>query len=69
MSHLSPEQVQYYKEHASDTLQPNIIIKSALGLPFAYIFVALRWMARRNARLAYGADDWLILLALVRALT
>lgn len=62
---LSPEEIEYFKEHESDSLQPSIIASNAAGLVLAYIFVGLRIWARKAGKTAFGHDDWLIIAALV----
>ena len=65
---IPPEQLKYYEEHASDNRQPNLIATITLGLALSCIAVILRFIARWRTRAGYRADDWLILLALVRIL-
>lgn len=62
---LTPEQIEYYQEHASDNLQPNLISSAAIGLVLAYILVALRIHASIVGKTSFGIDGWLILAALV----
>ncbi|KAI1779529.1 hypothetical protein F4818DRAFT_453587 [Hypoxylon cercidicola] len=62
---LSPEEIEYFQEHANDNLQPNIIASHVVGLVLAYIFVGLRIWARRARKISLGYDDWLIIAALV----
>ncbi|KAI1084251.1 hypothetical protein F5B20DRAFT_524169 [Whalleya microplaca] len=61
---LTPEEIEYYKEHASDSLQPSLIASNAAGLILAYIFVGLRIWARKAGKTSFGHDDWLIIAAL-----
>ncbi|KAI2618478.1 hypothetical protein GGR54DRAFT_640600 [Hypoxylon sp. NC1633] len=61
---LSPEQIEYFQEHASDDLSPSLIVSSAVGLVLAYIFVGLRIWARKAGKIPFGHDDWLIIVAL-----
>jgi len=61
---LTPQEIQYYKEHANDSLQPSIISSNAIGLGLAYIFVGLRVWARKKTKTQFGCDDWLIIAAL-----
>ena len=63
---MPPEQLEYYEEHASDTVQPNLIATIVLGLAVACLAVILRFLARRMNKLPFRADDWLVLLALVQ---
>ncbi|KAI0376105.1 hypothetical protein F5Y04DRAFT_267193 [Hypomontagnella monticulosa] len=62
---LSPEEIQYFQEHANDNLQPNIIASQVIDLVLAYVFVGLRIWARRTRKMSLGHDDWLIIAALV----
>src|SRR4051794_31753448 len=61
---LSPEKIDYFKEHANDSLQPSIIASNVAGLTLAYIFVGLRIWARKVGKARVGRDDWLIIAAL-----
>jgi hypothetical protein len=62
---LSPEQIRYFTEHASDSLQPNLTASGVAGLVLAYTFVGLRVWARKAGKTPLGHDDWLIIAALV----
>ena len=66
-SPFSPEQIQYWLTHASDTLVPNIIICCSITAFFSILFVALRFFSRRlpNGSFKIHVSDWLILVALV----
>jgi hypothetical protein len=35
---LSPEEIEYFKKHESDSLQMNIVASNAAGLSLAYIY-------------------------------
>lgn len=65
MSAPTPQQIQWYKEHASDNLQPNMIAAAVCGLVIAYSAVVLRVVARRASAARTGIDDWLIIAALL----
>ncbi|KAL8945985.1 MAG: hypothetical protein Q9222_007558 [Ikaeria aurantiellina] len=65
MSTISPEQLQYYEEHASDDRRPNMLAAAICGLILSYLAVALRFFARRTSATQVGLDDWLILAALI----
>ena len=65
MSSLTPAEVGYYKAHASDNRQPNMLAIMICGLILPYIAVAARFIARRSSAASVGKDDWMILLALV----
>ncbi|KAI0197516.1 hypothetical protein F4808DRAFT_296681 [Astrocystis sublimbata] len=62
---LSPEQIQYFKEHASDSYAPALTAVHVVGLVFAFTLVGLRVYARRVGKAAFAIDDWLIVAALV----
>ncbi|KAJ8108699.1 hypothetical protein ONZ43_g6347 [Nemania bipapillata] len=62
---LTPEQIQYFEEHASDSLVPNFLAAYTIGLAFAYLLVGLRIYARKLGKAPFGHDDWLIIAALV----
>ena len=64
----SPADLAYQEMHVSDTLVPNIIAVNVICFTIACVAVALRFLARRMARIRYEADDWLILVALVRGI-
>jgi len=65
---LPPDQLEFYKKHADDNQQANLIATITLCLALPCIAVFLRFIARWRTRAGYKADDWLILLALVRIL-
>lgn len=62
---ISPAQLDYYEEHASDNQQPNLIATIILCLVLPCIAVFPRFVARWKNHAGYKADDWLILLSLV----
>lgn len=69
-SAFTPEQLEYWSTHESDTLVPNIITCVGVTAFFSTVFVVLRILCRR---LQYGAwklllSDWLVLIAWVRVL-
>jgi hypothetical protein len=53
---LSPEEIKYFKEHASNKLEPSLIASSAAGLALAFIFVGLRIWARKTSKAHFGYD-------------
>jgi hypothetical protein len=66
-SAFTPEELEYWIAHKSDTLVPNIIACVAVTAFFSTVFVVLRVLCRR---LQYGAwkillSDWLTLVAWV----
>ena len=62
---LTADMIAYYKAHADDTLQPNLIAAGVCGLIIAYAAVTARVFARRASGPKFGWDDWLILASLV----
>lgn len=61
---LPQSAILYQEEHIGDNKKPSLIIASAICLSAAYIAVFLRFVSRRVARNALGADDYTILVAL-----
>lgn len=68
MSTISPEEMQYYLDHANDNKQPNLIATCVLCMFLPAIAVFLRFFSRWRSQAGFKADDWLILFALVRPL-
>ncbi len=64
---LPPSEVAYQLAHANDDGRSGLIISSAICLPAAYIAVLLRLTSRKISRGGLQADDYLILLGLVRS--
>lgn len=65
MASLTPQQIQYMREHPDDDQRANLYACAACCLVLPYIAVALRFVARRRRNAAIKTDDFLILLALV----
>ena len=63
---LTPAEIEDQMAHSFDNKAPDIIAADVVCLTVAFIAVALRFQARRVARIRYEADDWLILAGLVR---
>ena len=64
----NPAELMEQEMHASDTIVPDIIAANVVCFTIACIAVVLRFLARRMARVRYEADDWLIVVALVRGI-
>ena len=62
----TPAEIQEQMLHVSDNMVPNIIAANTVCFTIACVAVALRFQARRILRIRYEADDWLILVGLVR---
>ena len=66
MASLTPSEIQYQLSHASEDRSANIIAAVTTCLCLATIAVGFRILARRMMKTPLGADDWMILTALVR---
>ena len=64
----SLEQIQYMEDHTRDTKLPGIIASCSVCLTSACLVVGLRFVSRRIGKVKLEANDWLIVLALVKAL-
>ena len=60
---LSPEQIQYQEDHASDTAIPRLIAVFIVCFVISYVGITFRFVSRRLSRTKLGADDWLMLLS------
>lgn len=65
----SPAELMEQEKHVSDTMVPDIIAVNVACFTIACVGVILRFVARRMARVRYEADDWLIVVALVRGIS
>ena len=62
----TPAQIQYMQAHIADNKQPDLIAATTICITLAYLAVAARFGARWRVRMSLMADDWWILVALVR---
>lgn len=69
MASLSPQAINYMKEHAGDDQRPNLYAALACCLILPFIAVFLRIIARRRVKASLEDDDYLIIAALVRSLS
>lgn len=67
MSTPTKAEVAYMMAHPNDTKVPNLIACGAITLGLAYLAVVLRIVARTKTAFRMGADDYLIILSLVRS--
>lgn len=65
MFSLTPTEIQYLKEHISDSKVSSIIACCVSCGIIAYIAVGLRFFARRLVPSGVSVDDWMIFAALV----
>ncbi len=63
----SSAEVLYQQEHISENRVAALIAANAACLSLAFIFVGLRFQARRMRQTKYEADDWLVVAGLVRS--
>lgn len=66
MSALSRQEIEYEMSHASDNRGSSLVAAYAVCLSLAYVATILRFISRRKSRLAYMADDWMLVVGLVR---
>ena len=63
--YFSHEQLQYMKAHITDDATSSVLGANIACLTLSYLAVVLRFLSRRLSRASFGADDWIILGALV----
>jgi hypothetical protein len=66
MSTLSPEEIQYQMSHQNEDRAADIVVSISVMLAVAYVSVLLRVVARRMGGAQLKADDWMIMVGLVR---
>jgi hypothetical protein len=66
-SGFSPEEVAREKTHWNDDKSPTVVAGSIILIVTATLAVTLRLISRKFRRLALGADDYMIVLALMFA--
>ena len=64
MASLTPSEMQYQLQHASDDRSANAIAAVTTCLCLAFMAVTLRIFSRRLKKTPLGADDYMILVAL-----
>lgn len=65
MASLSLEEMQFQLEHQHQNRAADIITANTVMLTAAYVAVVLRFVSRRLMRRNVGADDWMMVVALV----
>lgn len=63
----TPKEIQYQEEHIHDDRSGNIVTSHAICITIAVIAVLLRLISRRMIKASIQADDWMIIVALVRS--
>lgn len=61
----TPSEIAWMKAHADDTRVPSIIATTSICGIASTVFVLLRFISRRMARLKPQLNDWLLVVALV----
>ena len=61
----TPAEIEYQMTHAPDNRVSQLIAVNAVCFTIACTAVVLRFIARRMARVDYGADDCLVVIGLV----
>lgn len=62
----TPEEIHDQEEHIHDDRSGNIVTSHAICITIAAIAVLLRLISRRMCKSKIQADDWMIIVALVR---
>ena len=66
---LPPEQAEYQLAHLKDSRRVATLTAFIIAVSISLLAVILRFVSRRIARTKYGADDWIMLAALVLILS
>lgn len=64
---IDPASLRYQLAHASDNKTPAFLASVSVVITLATIGVAVRLLARRLTIAKLGADDYVIVIALVRS--
>ena len=59
----TPDEIQYYQEHADDNQQGKLWAAAICCLVLAWVFIGLRFVARSRIEAKYQSDDWIIVAA------
>lgn len=62
---LPLEQAQYQLAHIHESKKAEIATSYSICLPIAVVAIIMRFVSRRIGGTTYGADDWVIVVALV----
>lgn len=66
---LPPEEAEYQLAHIKDSRRVATLTAYIISVCISLPAVIMRFVSRRIARTKYGADDWIILAALVLILS
>ena len=67
MASLTPAEIQLQFERQHQNRAVDIIVANTVMLAAAYVAVALRFASRRLIHARLGADDWVMVVGLVRS--
>lgn len=62
---LPPHEAQYQLAHIDDNKSVAMATAYIVSLTISFLAVIMRFLSRRIGRANYGADDWIMLVALV----
>lgn len=65
---LPPDEAQYQLAHIDDNKRVAMATPYIVSLTISFLAVIMRFVSRRIGRAKYGADDWIMLVALVNML-
>ena len=63
---LPKQEIEYEMAHASDNRGPTLNAAYGVCISIAIIAVILRFISRRTSKNALRADDWMVVVGLVR---
>ena len=66
MAQPSAAEIQYQLDHIKDDKSVQMVSSQICGMVIAFVAVALRLVSRRFGRVPIQADDFMIVVALVR---
>lgn len=61
---LPPEEAQYQLAHIHDSKRFSIAIAYIITFPISFMAIIMRFVSRRISQTRYGADDWIMVVAL-----
>ena len=62
---LPPDQAQYQLAHINDSKRAAFLAAYIVSVSTSLLAIIMRFVSRRIGRTKYGADDWIMLVALV----
>ncbi|MCJ1263532.1 hypothetical protein MMC22_003402 [Lobaria immixta] len=66
MTTLTAEEIKYQQDHKDQNKTAHLVAANVVGLVAAYVAVALRLISRRMSHAALKADDWMMMVGLVK---